>query len=172
VSRSRDRVGVVSPARSARSESLTPRVASRLLPRHPELVCECQDLLPRAPPRARFHKPEAPSTARSHRRARLSPASNRMGRHWYPDSSPRTQRPACVHAPTRGALDPTACRLFAGAEGPHAACQFLQCSVPRARHRTVRTPAEVWRATSYRMTTALSVRRQPSFLRPGVTWLA
>jgi len=62
-------------------------------------------------------------------------------------SSPRTQLPTCVHAPTLGTLDPTACRLFAGAEGPHAACQLLQRSVPRARHRTARTPVKPWQAT-------------------------
>jgi hypothetical protein len=39
------------------------------------------------------------------------------------------------------ALDPTAYRLFTGAEGPHAACQLLQQSIPRARQRTVRSPA-------------------------------
>jgi len=74
---------------------------TRFLPRHPELVCKCQDLLPRAPPRARLRKPEAPSTNRSHRRVRLSPASDRMGRHWCPSLMPRTQLPTCFHAPPR-----------------------------------------------------------------------
>lgn len=62
-------------------------------------------------------------------------------------SSPRAQLPTCVHAPTLETLDSTACRLFAGADGPHAACQLLQRSVPRARHRTARTPVKPWQAT-------------------------
>lgn len=68
-------VGVVSPAQPARSESLTPHVAFRFLARHPELVRDCQNLLSRAPPRAQLHRFEAPSTNKSHRLCRLSPAS-------------------------------------------------------------------------------------------------
>jgi hypothetical protein len=172
VSHPRDRVDFVGPAQPERSESLTPLVASRLLTRHPELVCKCQDLLPRTPPRARLRKPEAPSTNRFHRLAKLSPSCNRVDRHWYRGSSPTVQLPTCVHAPTQGALDPTAYRLFTGAERPHAACQLLQCIVPRARHRPVRPPVEQWRTTFHQMAAFLSVRRQPGFLRSGVTWLA
>jgi hypothetical protein len=60
---------------------------------------------------------------------------------------PRAQLPTCVHAPTRGALDPSAYRLFAGAPGPHAACQLLQWSVPRAHQRAVRSPT--WAVASH-----------------------
>lgn len=64
-----------------------------------------------------------------------------------PSSSPRAQLPTCVHAPTLETLDPPAYRLFTGADRPHAACQLLQRSVPRARHRTARTPVRPWQAT-------------------------
>lgn len=41
--------------------------------------------------------------------------------------------------PTHGPLDFRAPRLFAGSLEPHAPCQLLQWSVPRARQRTVQT---------------------------------
>lgn len=60
------------------------------------------------------------------------------------------QGPSFRHAftpPPRGALDPKAYRLFAGAIRPHAACQLLQWSVPRAHQRAVRPP--VWPVASH-----------------------
>jgi hypothetical protein len=106
----------------------------------------------------------------------VSPGSRRPITAWTATgtggSSPTTQLPTCVHAPTQGALDPTAYRLFTGAERPHAACQLLQRTVARARHRPVRPPVEKQRTTFHQMATSLSVRHQPSFLRSGVTWLA
>jgi hypothetical protein len=88
-----------------------------------------------------FHQQVPPSLSDSRRPATAWAATG------VPGSSPKTQLPTCVHDPTLGTLDPTACRLFAGAEGPHAACQLLQRSVPRARHRTARTPVKPWQAT-------------------------
>lgn len=88
-----------------------------------------------------FHQQVPPSLPDSRRPATAWAATG------VPGSSPRTQLPTCVHAPTLETLDPTAYRLFAGAEGPHAACQLLQRSVPRARHRTARTPVKPWQAT-------------------------
>jgi hypothetical protein len=172
VSRPRDRVGVFDPARPERSDSLTPPVASRRLAQHPERACECQDPLPHAPPRARLHEPEASSTNRFHRLVRLSPNYSAWTATGTADSSPTARLPTCVHAPTQGALDPAAYRLFTGAEGPHAACQLLQCTVPRARHRPVRPLMGMQRTAFHQMTASLSSRRQPSFLRSGVTWLA
>jgi len=107
------------PARATRIAGAPCR--TRLLPRHPEIVRKCQDLLPRAPPRARFRKPEAPSTNRSHRRVRLSSASDRMGRHWYPGLMPRTQLPTRFHAPPRDAR-PTC--LPAIRRGRRATCRL------------------------------------------------
>jgi len=73
--------------------------------------------------------------------ALLSLCSNRTGCHSTFHSPLRAELPACDHAPSRGALDPTAFRLFASAEGPHAAFWLLQRKVPRARHRPVRPSA-------------------------------
>jgi hypothetical protein len=126
VSRPRDRVGVFDPARPERSESLTPHVTSRRLAWHPKFVCECQNPLPHAPPRARLHEPEAPSTNRFHRFARLSPTYHCVDRHWYrwlvandPASdmrsrpNPRSARPNCLPAIHRGRK--ATCRLSASA---------------------------------------------------------
>lgn len=91
--------------------------------------------------RGAFHQQVPPSLPDSRRPATAWAATG------FPGSSPRTQLPTCVHVSTLETLDPTAYRLFTGAEGPHAACQLLQQCVPRARHRTVRTPVRTWRAT-------------------------
>lgn len=91
--------------------------------------------------RGAFHQQVPPSLPDSHQAATAWTATG------FLDSSPRTQLPTCFHAPTLGALDPAAYRLFTGAEEPHAACQLLQRSIPRARQRTVRTPAKPWRTT-------------------------
>jgi len=91
--------------------------------------------------RGAFRHQVPPSLSDSRRPPTAWAATGTLG------SSPRAQLPTCVHAPTRETLDPTAYRLFTGAEGPHAACQLLQRSVPRARHRTARTPVKTWQAT-------------------------
>lgn len=62
-----ERVDVVGPPRSERSESLTPHVAARSFPRHPKVVYGGQLSLPHPPPRGWFQESEAPSTNRSHR---------------------------------------------------------------------------------------------------------
>jgi len=83
-----------------------------------------------APSQARgaFHQQVPPSLSDSRRPPTAWAATGSLG------SSPKAQLPTCFHVPTRGALDPATGRLFAGAGGPHAACQLLQRSVPRAHH--------------------------------------
>jgi hypothetical protein len=109
--------------------------------RHPEPICESQSPLPRTLPKgcgstsSRRLPPTSPTVV-DQARARPATAWAATGALALP---PRAQLPTCVHAPTRGALDPSAYRLFAGAPRPHAACQLLQRSVPRAHQRAVRS---------------------------------
>jgi hypothetical protein len=143
VSRAAARVGVVDPPRARWSGPQTPHVATRSSSRHPEPSRESQDPLPRTPtkgcgsPSPRRLPPASP-TVDARARARTATAWAATG---APALPPKAQLPTCFHAPTRGALDPRAYRLFAGAPRPHAACQLLQWSVPRARQRAVRSPA-------------------------------
>jgi len=166
------RMGFVGPTRPASLESLTPSVASRSLLRHPEATCGRQDRLspeltksPASPTQSVFHR-QVPPSLPGFRRARTARAATRT-----PGSPPGTELPTCFHAPSHGALDPTACWLLARAEGPHAACRLLQRRIPRARQRLSDLRQRLWQATAHRMTAPLSGRRQPSFLRSGVTWL-
>jgi hypothetical protein len=108
--------------------------------RHPEPARESQDLLPRFPTKgggsaSPRRLPPASPTVVARARARTATAWAATGTLTWPS---RVQLPTCFHAPTRGALDPSAYRLFAGAPRPHAACQLLQRSVPRAHQRPVR----------------------------------
>lgn len=91
--------------------------------------------------RGAFHRQVPPSLSDSRRPATAWAATG------TPGSSPGIQLPTCVHDPTLGTLDPPAYRLLTGADGPHASCQLLQRSIPRARHRTVRTSMKPWQAT-------------------------
>ena len=123
------------------------------LPGIPSSSASARTCFSRAPPRAQLHRFEAPSTNKSHRLHWLSPvwtawaATGTMTRRHDPASDMRSRS-------TRGALDSDAYRLFTGAPEPHAACQLLQRSVPRARQRTVQTPES-------RGEPPLSERRQP-----------
>jgi hypothetical protein len=128
VSRTAVRVGVVVPPRTQWSGPQTPHVATRSLARHPELTRRSQNPLPRTPTKgygcsSPRRLPPASPTADARARARTTTAWAATGTLASP---PVVQLPTCVHAPTRGALDPSAYRLFAGAPGPHAACQLLQ----------------------------------------------
>jgi hypothetical protein len=117
------RVGVVGPSRAGQSDSQAPRVAIRGLTRHPGIDREGQNLLLALPhqgtgsaaPR-RLPPPGPTATCRAHARSMAA---------WAATGAPvlplGAQRPTCVHAPTQGALDPKAGRLFAGACGPPAA---------------------------------------------------
>jgi hypothetical protein len=141
VSRALAWAGVFGPARARWSDSQTPHVAAHAHARHPEHFHESQDLIPRTPTkRCGFASPRrlppASPTVVAQACARTTTAWAATG---TPASPPRAQLPTCVHAPTRGALDPSACRLFAGAPRPHAACQLLQWSVPRAHQRAARS---------------------------------
>jgi len=115
--------------------------ASRARPRVPGHACPRSTKSAFPQDRGVFHQQVPPSLSDSRRTATAWAATG------TPGSSPRTQLPTCFYAPTLGALDPTAYRLLTGAGGPHAACQLLQRSVPRARHRTARTPVKPWQAT-------------------------
>lgn len=137
---SKNRAGVVSRARSTRPESLTPLVASRVFVQHPGLFNGCQNQW------------LSPSTKRTtlqaqgafHQQVPPSPPDfaefDRMSRHRYAWLIANHPASYVLSRPFRGPLDSRAPRLFTGADEPHAACQLLQWSVPRARQRTVQTP--------------------------------
>jgi len=115
---------------------------------HPSLDPKGQDPRTlRAPPRTRFCGSETPSANESQRPL---PGSRPSLAAWAATGAPtwpsKAQLPACFHAPTQGALDPSARRLFAAASKPHVARQLLQQSVPRARPRTARFSS--WTAAS------------------------
>jgi hypothetical protein len=116
---------------------------------HPSFFSEGQG--PRTfhtPPRVQFCRPEMPSTNESQRPI---PGSHPTPTTWAatgaPTSPPKAQLPTCFHAPTQGALGPSAQRLFAAAPRPHAARQLLQQSVPRARPRAASSPR--WTVASH-----------------------
>jgi len=90
----------------------------------------------------RLGRSKTPSTNRSHRpRPDSRQSEGCMGRHRYPGLAAKGPASDMRSRPFLGALDPRADRLFAGALGPHAACQLLQRSVPRARQRAVPSPS-------------------------------
>lgn len=107
--------GVFSLTQAGRSGPPTPHVAARSSGWHPSFHPEGQDQ-----PRPVHHQghgaisperlPPTSPTACSRALARSPAAWAATG---TPASPPRTQLPTCFHAPTQGALDPRAKRLFA-----------------------------------------------------------
>jgi len=137
---------------------------------HPEHGRKSQDPLPLIPTKGwasvspRRLPPTSPTvTVRAFARAATAWAAT--GASAWP---PNARLPTRFHAPSQGALDPNADRLFAGAPRPRAACQLLQWSASRAHQRPVRPPTCPWQATRRQTAPPLSERRQPGFLRPGV----
>lgn len=120
----------------------TPPVASCVLAQHPRLVRKSQDpLVPHPTKGCDLTDPRRlPPTGPTAAALACARATSLWAATGTPAWPPKVQLPTCVHAPFREALDPRASGCSPGTLGPHAACQFLQWTVPRARPRASRSP--------------------------------
>jgi hypothetical protein len=133
------------------------RPCSRPMIRLADAPCRCPQPVPGIPSRAARARARVPASqpkdadlqAQGAFHQQVPPSTPGLAPERRPHGPPLVPRlchrgPSFRHAftpPPRGTLDPRASRLFAGAPGPHAACQLLQWSVPRAHQRAARSPA-------------------------------